>query len=60
LIEIIDSLIPAPKRKISIGQVVQSMVLNALGFSNRAMYLHFFPVKHRLDKLKTLRGLSYL
>ena len=40
LIENIDNRIPAPKRKVSIGQAVQSMILNALGFSNRALYLH--------------------
>lgn len=40
LIKNIDDRIPAPKRKVSIGQAVQSMILNALGFSNRAMYLH--------------------
>ena len=40
LIENIDKLVPAPRRKVSIGQAVQSMILNALGFTNRAMYLH--------------------
>lgn len=52
LIESIDKLIPAPKRKVSIGQAVQSMVLNALGFSNRAMYLHSrFSMNKPLDLL---------
>lgn len=40
LVENIDSRIPAPKRKVSIGRAVKSMIINALGFSNRAMYLH--------------------
>ena len=40
LIEKIDNVIPKSKRTVSIGQAVQSMVLNALGFTGRAMYLH--------------------
>ena len=40
LIENIDKLIPTPRRKVSVGQAVQSIILNALGFTNRAMYLH--------------------
>lgn len=40
LIETIDSEIEKPKRKVTVGQAVQSIILNALGFSGRAMYLH--------------------
>lgn len=36
----IDEEIVKPKRKVSVGQTVQSMILNALGFSGRALYLH--------------------
>ncbi len=44
LIQTIDSYIPKPKRKISVGQAVQAMVLNGLGFTGRALYLtpHFY------------------
>ena len=39
--ELIDTLIPqdAEKRTVSIGQAVKAMVLNGLGFANRALYL---------------------
>jgi transposase len=40
LIKSIDREIEKPKRKVTVGEAVQSMVLNALGFSGRAMYLH--------------------
>lgn len=40
LIKAIDEEIEKPKRKVTIGQAVQSIILNALGFSGRAMYLH--------------------
>jgi len=44
LSETIDHLIPKQRRKVSVGQAVQAMVLNALGFSNKALYLtpHFY------------------
>jgi len=39
--ELIDQLIPQDeeKRIVSIGQAVKAMVLNGLGFANRALYL---------------------
>ncbi len=40
LINTIDAEIEKPKRKVTVGQAVQSIILNALGFSGRAMYLH--------------------
>ena len=40
LIKTIDGEIKKPKRKVTVGQAVQSIILNALGFSGRAMYLH--------------------
>jgi len=47
--ELIDSLIPQDKEKrvVSVGQAVKAMVLNGLGFANRALYLtpHFFQDK---------------
>ena len=47
--DLLDKLIPqyTDKRIVSIGQVVKAMVLNGLGFSNRALYLtaHFFENK---------------
>jgi transposase len=47
--ELIDSLIPQDEeqRIVSVGQSVKAMVLNGLGFANRALYLtpHFFQDK---------------
>lgn len=39
LIDKIDSKIGKEKRKVSVRQAVQAMILNALGFSGRALYL---------------------
>jgi transposase len=39
LIEIIDQQVGPVQRKISCGHAVQAMILNALGFSSRALYL---------------------
>jgi len=39
LIEQVNSVAGASERKVSTGQAVQAMVLNALGFSSRALYL---------------------
>src|SRR3989304_9365789 len=39
LIKTIDAEIEKPKRKVPGGQAVQSIILNAVGFSGRAMYL---------------------
>ncbi len=39
LIEAIDQQVGASEQKVSCGQGVQAMVLNALGFSGRALYL---------------------
>ena len=39
LIGRIDECIGRGRRKVSVGQAVQSMILNALGFSGRALYL---------------------
>ncbi len=48
--ELIDQLIPQnkEKRNISIGQAVKAMVLNGLGFSNKALYLtpFFSKINH--------------
>ena len=54
IIETIDSEIIKPKRKVSVGQTVQSMILNALGFSGRAMYLH--PEFYRKRPVELLVG----
>lgn len=47
--ELIDSLIPQDKEKrvVSVGQSVKAMVVNGLGFANRALYMtpHFFQDK---------------
>lgn len=39
LIEQVDARVRASQRKVSSGQAVQAMVMNALGFTSRAMYL---------------------
>ena len=41
IVDLIDRLIPQDKEKrtVSIGQAVKAMVLNGLGFTNRALYL---------------------
>jgi len=47
LIEQIDRIVPDTGRKVSVGQAVQAMVLNGLGFVGRALYLtpEFFRTK---------------
>lgn len=44
LAKVIDLHIPKPKRKVSVGQAVQAMIINGLGFTGRALYLtpHFY------------------
>jgi len=54
LIKIIDGEIDKPKRKVTVGQAVQSIILNALGFSGRAMYLH--PEYYRKRPVERLVG----
>jgi len=39
LAELIDKRVGKVKRKVSCGQAIQAMILNALGFSSRALYL---------------------
>ena len=66
LVEKIDDLIPpAPQRIVSCGNAVKAMILNALGFVSRPLYLHpqFFsgkPVEHlfRDDKTTRVTGVS--
>lgn len=47
LVEQIDSFFPNQQRKVSVGLAVKAMVLNALGFSSRPLYLssEFFEKK---------------
>ena len=45
--EQIDERIDKPKRKVSVGKAVEAMILNALGFSGRALYLTPEFYKHR-------------
>ena len=66
LVEKIDDLIPpAPQRIVSCGNAVKAMILNALGFVSRPLYMHpqFFsgkPVEHlfRDDKTTLVTGNS--
>ena len=39
LADLIDTHIEQKRRKVSVGQAVQAMILNALGFTGRALYL---------------------
>ena len=61
LVEKIDELIPpAPQRIVSCGNAVKAMILNALGFVSRPLYMHpqFFsgkPVEHLFRNNKTTR-----
>jgi transposase len=57
LIEQVDEIVGPTDRKVSVGQALQAMVLNGLGFVNRPLYLtpEFFrgkPVKVLLDDEK--------
>jgi transposase len=54
LIPTIDAEIKKPKRKVTVGQAVQSIILNALGLSGRAMYLH--PDYYRKRPVELLVG----
>jgi len=54
LIKTIDGEIDKPKRKVTVGQAVQSIILNALGFSGRAMYLP--PEYYRKRPVERLVG----
>ncbi len=54
LIEQIDARVPATGRKVSVGQAVQAMVLNGLGFVGRALYLT--PEFYRTKPLDLLIG----
>lgn len=47
LVETIDSFIPRQERKVTVGEAVKAMVINALGFSSRPLYLspEFFSNK---------------
>jgi transposase len=58
MVEIIDNLIKMPKRKVTVGQAIKSMILNALGFSGRALYLHNRFYKNRPVDILIGEGLS--
>jgi len=47
LVEQIDAQVGSSERKVTVGEAVQAMVLNALGFASRALYLtpEFFANK---------------
>jgi transposase len=58
LIKEIDKEIEKPKRKVTVGQAVQSIILNALGFSGRAMYLHTEYYQRRPVELLVGEGIE--
>ena len=63
IVEKIDSFVPpVPQRIVSVGNAVKAMILNALGFVSRPLYLHsqFFdgkPVEHLFRDDKTTTAL---
>jgi len=58
LIQQVDERVKASERKVSCGQAVQALVLNALGFTSRAMYLVPDYLKNRPVNLLVGDGLS--
>jgi transposase len=58
LIEQVDRFVKASERKVSCGQAVQAMVLNALGFTSRALYLVPDYLKNRPMDILVGEGLS--
>ena len=57
LAELIDQEVVQKRRKVSVGQAVQAMILNALGFSGRALYLTPRFYKNRPVEVLVGRGL---
>ncbi|HTY25139.1 MAG TPA: IS1634 family transposase [Desulfomonilaceae bacterium] len=58
LIEQVDRQVKVSERKVSCGQAVQAMVLNALGFTSRALYLVPDYMQNRPVDLLVGEGLS--
>jgi len=58
LIEQVDQFVKASERKVSCGQAVQTLVLNALGFTSRALYLVPDYLKNRPVDILVGEGLS--
>lgn len=58
LIQIIDEQVGPCERKVSCGQAVQAMILNALGFSGRALYLMPDYLRNKPVDLLIAPGLS--
>jgi len=58
LADLIDQNIEQKRRKVSVGQAVQAMILNALGFTGRAMYLTPRFYKNRPVDLLVGEGLQ--
>ena len=58
LAELIDRCILQKRRKVSVGQAVQAMIVNALGFSGRALYLNTRFYENRPVDVLVGEGLS--
>src|SRR5271157_3290831 len=58
LIQQVDARVKTSERKVSCGQAVQALVLNALGFTSRALYLVPDYMKNRPVDLLVGEGLS--
>lgn len=58
LVEQVDQRVTASERKVSCGQAVQALVLNALGFTSRALYLVPDYMKNRPVDILVGDGLS--
>ena len=58
LTDLIDRNIEQKRRKVSVGQAVQAMILNALGFTGRALYLTPRFYKNRPVDILVGKGLQ--
>jgi len=58
LAALIDRCISQKRRKVSVGQAVQAMIVNALGFSGRALYLNTRFYENRPVDVLVGEGLS--
>lgn len=58
LAQLIDRCIAQKRRKVSVGQAVQAMIINALGFSGRALYLNTRFYENRPVDVLVGEGLS--
>jgi len=58
LIEQINKKIGPNKRKVSVGQAVQAMVLNGLGFVSRPLYLYTRVLREQASRVAGGQGVT--